>query len=101
MKRWGLITAVGVAAVLMIGAWVGWEKADRDEALAHIKDTAGGTNRQAQSLKSTLVEAALARMQRNVSRFLADLARQHRMRGDAGTALLLALESLPGGADGK
>ena len=38
-------------------------------------------------------------MQRNESRFLADLARQHQLRGDVGTALALALETLPGGGD--
>ncbi len=101
MKRWRLITAVGAAAVLMIGAWMQWQRADRDGSLARMEGAARDTHPQPQALKPTLVEAAFARMQRNVSRFLADLARQQQMRGDGGTALLLALESLPDGAGGK
>src|SRR6266849_1529789 len=90
MKRRELITALGVAAVLVAiisgFAWVKWGGADK----------AGDMNPQRRFMEPTFAEAEFARMQRNVSRFLADLARQHQMRGDVGTALLLALESLPG-----
>src|SRR6266436_8288579 len=92
MKRRELITALGVAAVLVAiisgFAWVKWGRADK----------AGDMNPQRRFMEPTFAEAEFARMQRNVSRFLADLARQHQMRGDVGTALLLALESLQGGA---
>src|SRR5215510_11609599 len=99
MKRWGSITALGAAAVLMamigVYAWVQWGKADRAESSSQREGKAGDMNLQRRLLNPTLVDAAFARMQRNVSRFLTDLARQHEMRGDVGTALLLALESLP------
>ena len=102
MKRRELITALGAATVLMamIGgfAWVQWGKADRADSFVRREGKTGDMNLQHRFMAPTLAETEFVRMQRNVSRFLADLARQHQMRGDVGTALLLALESLPGGA---
>src|SRR5262249_22928924 len=45
-------------------------------------------------------DAALQLAQTTQSLFLADLARQQRTAGDAGTAILLALEALPDGTAG-
>ena len=45
--------------------------------------------------------ANLRQAQITQSRFLADLANQHRQAGDAGSAILLALEALPDAATGK
>jgi len=105
MKRRELITALGAAAVLMAMisgfAWVKWGEADRAESLAQREGKTGDMNLQRRFMEPTLAEAEFARMQRNVSRFLADLARQHQLRGDVGTALLLALESVPSGAGSK
>src|SRR5215813_3137846 len=85
MKRWGSITALGAAAVLMamigVYAWVQWGKADRADSSSQREGKAGDMNLQRRLLNPTLVDAAFARMQRNVSRFLTDLARQHEMRG--------------------
>ena len=101
MKRRKLITALGAATVLMatIGgfAWVQWGKADRAGSLARREGQTDDMNLQHRFMEPTLAAAEFARMWRNVSRFLADLAHQHQMRGDVGTALLLALESLQGG----
>jgi hypothetical protein len=99
MKRWELITTLGAATVLvaMISSFAfKWGEADRAESFAR-----SDTGLQHRFMEPALAAAEIARMQRNESRFLADLARQYQMRGDAGTALLLALESLPGGASGK
>src|SRR5712664_733359 len=101
MKRRKLITVLGAAAALMamIGslAWVQWEKADRAESLARREVKTGDINLQQRLTVPSVAVAEFARMRRNVSRFLADLAHQHQLRGDVGTALLLALESLQGG----
>jgi hypothetical protein len=101
MKRRELATAVSAMAVLMaiIGgfAWVRLGVADR---VIRLAEEQGGGSRPPQrgEIGRTGIEAEFARMQRNELRFLADLAHQHRMRGDVGTALALALEALPGGA---
>src|SRR5258708_5983788 len=100
MKRRELIAALGAATVLMamIGgfAWVQWGKGA--DSLARREGKTDDMNLQHRFMRPTLAETEFARMRRNVSRFLADLADQHQRRGDVGTALLLALESLPGGA---
>ena len=105
MKRRELVTALGAAAVLMTMisgfAWVKWGAADRAALLEQRAGKIGDMNLQRRFMEPTLAEVEFARMQRNVSRYLADLARQHQMRGDVGTALLLALESLPDSAGNK
>src|SRR6516165_1606116 len=96
MRRREFIAVLGITAswvlLAVIGgfAWVQWGEADR----AKSEREAAISNLQHQAL-------AFARTQRNESRYLADVARQHQVRGDAGTALLLALEGLPDGTDGK
>ena len=98
MKQRHVIIAFGAAALLiamMSGVLVKWGKADRAKPFAQNADKIGGMSAPAS------LGAEFARMQRNVARFLADLASQQRAGGDVGTALLLALESLPGGAGGN
>ena len=96
MRRREFIAVLGTTAswvlLAMIGgfAWVQWGEADR----AKSEREAAIRNLQHQNME-------FARTQRNESRFLADVARQHQMRGDAGTALVLALEGLPAGTDSK
>src|SRR5580704_6375745 len=89
-----LATTVWWALVAMIGgfAFVQWGEADRARSSAQRERDGAIADLQHR-------KAEFARMQRNESRFLADLARQHQMRGDVATALLLALEGLPAGAD--
>jgi hypothetical protein len=73
------VTLGAIAAALLmavIGVFAGWQWNDA----ASERDRA---------------DTKLAEAQTTQSRFLADLARQRRMAGDAGTALLLALEGLP------
>src|SRR5215831_16847209 len=102
MKRRELATALGTTAFLMAifsgFARMKWGAAGRGEPLAQRENKVGSINLPGQLMDPALAKAEFARMQRNESRFLADLARQHQIRGDVGTALLLALESLPGGA---
>ena len=96
MRRREFIAVLGITAswvlLAVIGgfAWVQWGEADR----AKSEREAAIRNLQHQ-------EMAFTRTQRNESRFLADVARQYQMRGDAGTALLLALEGLPAGTGDK
>jgi hypothetical protein len=102
MKRRELATAVGAAAVLMamIGGFV-WVRLGVADRVMPLAEEQGGGRRPPQrgEIGRIGMEAEFARMQRNELRFLADLAHQHQMRGDVGTALALALEALPGGAD--
>jgi WD40 repeat protein len=102
MKRQELATALGAAALLMaiIGGfvWVRSGAADRVAPLAQ-RDGSGSLQPQRELMGRTAIEVGFARMQRNESRFLADLARHYQLRGDIGTALALALETLPGGRD--
>src|SRR5215467_8281383 len=102
MNRRELVIALGAATLLiaMTGgfAWVQLGKSDRAESLARSEGKTSDKNLQHRFMEPALAAAEFARMQRNVSRFLADLARQHQSRGDVGTALLLALESLAGSA---
>jgi hypothetical protein len=102
MKRRELATAVGAAAVLMamIGGFV-WVRLGVADRVMPLAEEQGGGRRPPQrgEIGRIGMEAEFARMQRNELRFLADLAHQHLMRGDVGTALALALEALPGGAD--
>src|SRR4029077_15839958 len=97
------ITGLGAATMLMALisgiAWVQWGKADRAESPAPRVGKPDDMN--LRFAKPTPAEAEFARMRRNVSRFLADLPDQHQRRGDVGTALLLALESLPRGAGSR
>src|SRR5262245_64744797 len=96
MRRREFMAVFGITAswalLAMIGgfAWVQWGEADRAKAARE----AAIRNLQQQTME-------FARTQRNESRFLADLARQHQIRGDVGTALLLALEGLPAGTGSK
>src|SRR5258706_6500547 len=100
MKRRELITALGAAAVLMamIGgfAWGQWGKGA--ESLTQSEGKTGDMNLQHRSMAPTLADAEFGLAQRDVARFLGALARESQMRGDVGSALLLALESLQGGA---
>src|SRR5580704_634736 len=96
MRRREFIAVLGTTAswalLAVIGgfAWVQWGEADRAKS---------ETEAAIRNLRHRGLE--LARTQRNESRFLADLARQHQMRGDAATALLLALEGLSAGTDSE
>jgi hypothetical protein len=83
-----LVATASCALLAMIGgfAWVQWGEANR----AKSQSEAAIMTLQHQTME-------FARIQRNESRFLAHLARQHQMQGDAATALLLALEGLPAG----
>ena len=87
------VTLGAIAAALLmavIGVFAGWQWKDaaseRDRATAAEKRVAAEKDR---------ADTKLAEAQTTQSRFLADLARQRRTAGDAGTALLLALEGLP------
>jgi len=82
---------VATAIVLLVGGLigVGWQflRATRAEEASR--------QRAAEAI------AALDQAQISQSRFLADRANQHAREGDAGTAMLLALEALPDKSSGK
>jgi hypothetical protein len=102
MKPQELVAALGVAAVLtaIIGGFVWMNSGVADRVAPSVQRDGYGTPKpQVGRMGRTDIEAEFARMQRNETRFLADLAHQHQLRGDVGTALALALEALPGGAD--
>src|ERR1700724_160026 len=102
MKRQELAAALGAAAVLVaVVAGFVWMRSGAADRVAPPAEREGYGSPQPQrgAMGRTPFEARFARMQRNEARFLADLAHQHQMRGDLGTALALALETLPGGAD--
>ena len=78
MKQRHVIIAFGAAALLiamMSGVLVKWGKADRAKSFAQNADKIGGMSAPAS------LGAEFARMQRNVARFLADLASQQRAGG--------------------
>jgi hypothetical protein len=105
----GAITAALLMAVIGGFAWWQWKDAasERDRATAAEKRVAAERDRaESERDRATAAEkrvaaerdradTKLAEAQTTQSRFLADLARQRRTTGDAGTALLLALEGLP------
>ena len=70
------------------------------EVAEQQKDAADRAKTQAQA-SADEANANLRQAQITQSRFLADLANQHRQAGDAGSAILLALEALPDAATGK
>jgi WD40 repeat protein len=68
------------------------------EAAVRAEDDADRARAEAQAY-AELAKANLRGARVTQSRFLADLARQRRAAGDAGTALVLSLEALPHGTD--
>jgi hypothetical protein len=83
---YGALAAALLMAIFGGLAWFEWGEAarERDKAISAEKRADG----------------ELVKAQTTQSLFLADLARQRRTAGDAGTAVLLALEALPDEAGG-
>src|SRR5208282_1208143 len=79
--RTAQVAVVGLAVALLVAAAAIWQFFGAREATAKA-------------------QAHLREVQIMQSRFLADLARDRRAAGDAGSAVLLALEALPEGAPG-
>jgi uncharacterized protein HemX len=82
-KRFALFGALAAAVLMaMIGgfAWVQWREVDHANSLAQRERETEISNLQYRMMESDRAAIELARMQRNESRFLADLARQHRRR---------------------
>src|SRR5262249_17753037 len=90
MAVFGITASWGLLAVIGGFGWVQWGEAGRGQ---------GGGETGVRELPPPTM--GVARTQRHRARFLADLARQHQIRGDVGTALLLALEGLPAGTGSK
>ena len=90
----GAVAAALLMAIIGGFAWLQWGEADQAKSAAvRERDNAAAAELRA--------EAELRKAQTTQSLFLADLARQQRTAGDAGTALLLALEALPDSAPGS
>jgi hypothetical protein len=98
LKRFAALAAAVLMVMIGAFAWMQWREADHAKSLAQRER---GAEIKYRMMESDRAAIELARMQRNESRYLADLGRQYQLRGDAGTALLLALEGLPDGASSK
>jgi hypothetical protein len=98
----GALAAALVMAIIGGFAWFEWGEAarERDNA-AQERDNAArerdnATNAEVRvTNEKRRADRELVKAQTTQSLFLADLARQQRTAGDAGTAALLALEALP------
>jgi WD40 repeat protein len=90
---YGALAAAFVMAIIGVIAWMQWVEADRAKSAA-VRERDNATAAEARA------EAELEKAQTTQSLFLIDLARQQRTAGDAGAALLLALQALPDAAAG-
>jgi hypothetical protein len=76
-------------------AWFAWREANNARLIAEKARIETDVAQNEALAQRNRADAALQSAQTTKSLFLADLARQQRTAGDAGTATLLALEALP------
>ena len=74
--------------------------AEAEKLRAEQNAKVAGSEREHAESEKERADGELKKAQRTQSLFLADLAQQQRSAGDAGTAVLLALEALPNRANG-
>jgi hypothetical protein len=89
-RRVSAVALVAAVVLALLGgfAWIQWEVAAQQRERADAeRERADGELKKAQRTQSMFLA--------NQSMFLANVARQRREEGDAGTAVLLALEALP------
>jgi WD40 repeat protein len=105
---WTAWAVVAVLAVVTVAAVWQWRTAvaQRDRAVlaegaAKKANAQAQVNAQQAKANADKAEANLREAQIGQSRFLADQADQRREAGDAGSAVLLALEALPDASPGK